>query len=63
VVDFVAKVGEEQLAGNNRIGTRNFLNQHCALVPDLESILLAQVLKFILQQYRRESRHIAGRPL
>jgi len=33
-------------------GRATFLNQHCALVPDLESILLAQVLKFFLQQYR-----------
>jgi hypothetical protein len=39
--DFVAKVGEEQLLGNNRIGASSFLNQHCASVPHFESILLA----------------------
>jgi hypothetical protein len=50
--DCVAKVGEEQVAGNNRIGAGNFLNQYCALLADLESILLAQVLKIFLQQYR-----------
>jgi hypothetical protein len=32
------KLDEEQLAGNNLIGTNNFLNQHCRLAPDLESI-------------------------
>ena len=41
----------EQKTGNNRIGTNELLNQHCALAPDLESILLAQALKIVLQQY------------
>jgi hypothetical protein len=54
LADYVAKVGEEQLASNNRIGTSNFFNQNCALVPDLESILLAQVLKFFLQHNRHK---------
>jgi hypothetical protein len=50
--DFVAKVGEEQPAGNNRIGTDKFLNQHCALAPVLASMLLAQVRKIVLQHNR-----------
>jgi hypothetical protein len=37
--------------GNNRIGTNEFLNQHCALAPDIESMLLARTLKILLQQY------------
>jgi hypothetical protein len=36
VADFVAKVGEGHLRRNNRIGTANFLNQHCVLALDLE---------------------------
>jgi len=36
---------------NNRIGTNGFLNQHCALAPDLESMLLARMRKIFLQQY------------
>jgi hypothetical protein len=44
---------------NNRIGTDEFLNQRCALVFDLESILLVQTLKMVLQQYLPE----AGRTL
>jgi len=52
VADCVAKLDEEQLAGNNRIGTNNFLNQPCALASDLESILLARALKIVLQHYR-----------
>jgi len=52
LADFVAKLDEEQLAGNNRIRTNNILNQHCVLEPDLESILLARALKIVLQQYR-----------
>jgi hypothetical protein len=35
---------------NNRIGTNGFLNQHCALAPDLESMLLARMRKIFLQQ-------------
>jgi hypothetical protein len=30
---------------NNRIGTKGFLSQHCALAPDLESMLLARMRK------------------
>jgi hypothetical protein len=36
---------------NNRIGTNGFLNQYCALAPDLESMLLARTRKILLQQY------------
>jgi hypothetical protein len=35
---------------NNRIGTDEFLNQRCVVVFDLESILLAQTLKIVLQR-------------
>jgi hypothetical protein len=35
--------------GNNRIGTKKFLNQHCALALDLESMFLAAALKIVLQ--------------
>jgi hypothetical protein len=35
---------------NNRIGEMDFLNQHCALASDLESMLLARVYKIVLQQ-------------
>ena len=38
----ISGLDEEQLARSTRIGTRRFLNQHCVLVPDLESILLAR---------------------
>jgi hypothetical protein len=51
-VDFVAKLDEEQLARNIRIEAREFLNQHCALVLGLESILRAGPLKIVLQQNR-----------
>ena len=37
--------------GNNRIGANLILNQHCALAPDLDSILHARVRKIFLQQY------------
>src|SRR5262249_25126100 len=37
---------------NYRIGTNGFLNQRCALTPNLESILRARVRKIFLQQYR-----------
>jgi len=36
---------------NNRIRMNGFLNQHCALSPDLESILLARMRKIFLQHY------------
>src|SRR5438552_10926091 len=35
---------------NNRIGANGFLNQRCALTPDLESILRTQTGKILLQQ-------------
>src|SRR5207247_963476 len=35
---------------NNRIGANGFLNQRCALTPDLESILRTQTDKIVLQQ-------------
>jgi hypothetical protein len=34
----VAKLIEGRPISNNRIGTREFPNQHCALAPDLESM-------------------------
>jgi hypothetical protein len=37
---------------NNRIRIVRFANQRCAFAPDLESILLAQLSKILLQQYR-----------
>jgi hypothetical protein len=40
---------------NNRIGTNGFLNEHCVLAPDLESMLLARMRKIFLQQYRPEA--------
>src|SRR5207249_10184003 len=41
---------------NNRIGANGFLNQRCALTPDLESILRTQTGKILLQQ----NRHVAS---
>jgi hypothetical protein len=41
LADFVAKLDEEQFARNIRIETEEFLNQRCALVLGLESILRA----------------------
>ena len=35
---------------NNRIGVNGFLNQPCALIPDLESIMRARMRKIVLQQ-------------
>jgi hypothetical protein len=46
--DCVAKVTAERLC-NNRIGANGFLNQRCALTPDLESILRAGTGKIVLQ--------------
>src|SRR5205823_10663446 len=40
---------------NNRIGANRFLNQPCALIPDLESIMRARMRKIVLQH----NRHIA----
>src|SRR5436305_11762315 len=34
---------------NNRIGVNGFLNQPCALIPDLESIMRARMRKIVLQ--------------
>jgi hypothetical protein len=44
LADLVAKLDKERLARNNRIGAREFLNP---LVPDLESMLLAGLLKIV----------------
>jgi hypothetical protein len=53
--DSVAKLAEERLAGasaqENRIGTSKFWNQQCAQGHDLESMLLARMLKIVLQHY------------
>jgi len=53
--DCVAKLDEKQRTDNNRIGTNAFLNQYCALPPDLESMLLTWAHKIVLQQYRPKS--------
>jgi hypothetical protein len=50
--DIVAKVGEERLGRNNRIGRSKFLNQPCVSRADLESMLLRRTPKIFLQQYR-----------
>jgi hypothetical protein len=42
---------------NNRIGANGFLNQRCALTPDLESILRARRGKIVLQHNRVVSGH------
>src|SRR4029450_5866430 len=42
---------------NNRIGANGFLNQRCALTPDLESILRARTGKIVLQHNRPQSGH------
>ena len=47
---------------NNRIGANGFLNQRCALTPDLESILRTQTGKILLQQNRHEAADL-GCPL
>jgi hypothetical protein len=52
MADCAAKLFAALRASNNRIRVNGILNQCCALVFVLESILLAQVLKFFLQQYR-----------
>src|SRR5436309_14814133 len=40
---------------NNRIGVNGFLNQPCALIPDLESIMRARMRKIVLQHNRHEA--------
>jgi hypothetical protein len=40
---------------NNRISPSEFLNQRCAMVPDLESMLLAWMRKIFLRQYLPEA--------
>ena len=37
---------------NNRIGATEFLNQRCAMAPDLESILRAHMSKIVFRQHR-----------
>jgi hypothetical protein len=39
---------------NNRIAANAFLNQRCALAPNLEKIFRARMSKIVLQQYRHE---------
>jgi hypothetical protein len=51
VADSVAKLDEGRLARNNRIVAKKILNRYCALVAVLESMLLAQVPKILLQHY------------
>ena len=54
LADIVAKVGEERLGRNNRIGRSKFLNQPCVSRADLESMLLRRTPKIFLQQYRAD---------
>ena len=51
------------IMGNNRIGRSGFLNQSCALAPDVESTLLALALKIVLQQYLPFSELCAAKKL
>src|SRR5205823_6975180 len=46
---------------NNRIGVNGFLNQPCALIPDLESIMRARMRKIVLQHNRLSApaKHLA----
>jgi hypothetical protein len=46
---------------NNRIGANGFLNQRCALTPDLESILRARTGKIVLQHNPPETGHWLAR--
>jgi hypothetical protein len=52
LADIAAKVGEERLGRNNRIGRSKFLDQPCVLRAGLESMLLRRTPKIFLQQYR-----------
>jgi hypothetical protein len=56
MADSVAKLDEGWLARNTGIVAMVFLNQYCGLVAILESILLAQTPKIVLQRpYRGEN--------
>jgi hypothetical protein len=55
--DCVAKLDEEQRSDNNRIETNTFLNQYCALPPDLESMLLTWARKIVLQHNQGNNGH------
>ena len=55
-VDCVAKFDGQPLARNNRIMAQKVLNQHCALAPALESILLVLASKIVLQHNREAER-------
>ena len=48
-VDSVAKLGEGTLARNISIKTNGFLNQRCAITPNLESLFRARGPKIVLQ--------------
>jgi hypothetical protein len=52
--------GSQAKIGNSRIGTRRFLNQHCALALDLGSMLLTGTVKLVLQQNPSMSGPIAA---
>jgi hypothetical protein len=54
LADIVAKVTAERSESTNAQQTKptnGFLDQHCALASDLESMLLAGTPKMLLQQY------------
>src|SRR5262245_63233 len=51
---------------NDRFRANGFLNQRCALAPDLESILRARMSKIVFRQHRPNpdiGRGIAKRPI
>jgi hypothetical protein len=51
----VAKLDEGPPARNNRIVAKGFLNRPCGLIADLESMLLAQAPKIVLQHIPSET--------
>src|SRR5664279_5705958 len=53
--DCVAKLFATLRTSNNRIRLKDFLNQCCALVSVLESILLILVVKIVLQHNRTKA--------
>jgi len=52
LTDAVDKVGDERLAGNNRIQVPSFLNLYCAPDSYLDSMLLTRPSKNVYRQHR-----------
>jgi hypothetical protein len=64
--DAVEKLSNEQRAGNNRIQVPRSLNQCCAPVSYLESMLLTRALKSVFRQHRSSAAvskrdHVVGK--